>query len=243
MRVSVFIPTRDSHKLSISLTSLLTSFSHLVERIVIYDNGDHTVTWDERVRDLIDAFHKEGVEVLVVRRKWDGQYGEGYKRALSLASGRYVLVMEEDIILQSGSLEGLIQCLDMGCDVCTASIVNPNNLPGYPDYDDSVLNSLPETDWEPTKIYRRYSFNDCKAVKFVTTALYMTTPTVLDVIKSFKPVIELGYDMQLSKYLLKRGFKLCLCTGATAYHLTPSPRNPEEIRQEITKQVVRLCEF
>ena len=235
LELGVFIPASNPNKLVLSLSRVL--LDPKVKQVVLFDNGNASITWHRGIRDLLDIARQEGVEVIIYRNKWNGQYGSNYKKALELVYTEYVLVLEEDIIIRPKVIEKMLACLDE-CDFVTSTILNPNNLPNYLDYTEEELNYLFISDWAPDTIYKRYSFDKCVKTGFIATAVYAFKRKNLPVILDFKPEMDVGVDVLFSKYLLGQNMKTCLRTGSLVYHLTPKKRSAEHYRRIISEVLV-----
>jgi len=149
---SIIILTFNEIKYTKQCFDSITKYTSEPYEIVFIDNGstDGTVKW---LREL--AIKNQNIKIF--ENKTNLGFAKGCNQGINLASGEYVLLLNNDIIVTEGWLSGMLECLQKDS---FSGIVGPmtNNISGSQrvvDYKDISVDNLPEY----SKVFRERNRN------------------------------------------------------------------------------------
>lgn len=138
--IDVLMPTHNSgERINLSLLSLWYQ-EDVHFRLTIRDTGDVAARESRDTRQLLELLEKK-VEVRYIRAAGD-RLGVVHQRhcLLKTASEEHTLFLDDDIVLDPASLEGMVDCLNIeSASFVIPVIVDPDNMREHKDYSATPL--------------------------------------------------------------------------------------------------------
>ena len=125
----IIVHTYEKDQLRQTLRSIRRAAPKLHLEIIIVDNNPAALLYE-------DVLKPEFPEARYIPLKANGGFGAGMNHGIRVASGRYVLIFNPDLVVQPGSLEALVTFMDAHKDVgiCGPRLTNPDGTLQYSCY-------------------------------------------------------------------------------------------------------------
>jgi len=198
------------------------------DEVIIVDDASRTPVIEDII-DIADECRRHGMYIKVFRTR--NEVGLGAARSLGarMASGRYVLFMDDDAVASKRLVEAYINTFEKGrCDIVAGSCyplylgIDSHGLPKW--WDEHILGGLVAIRNDIIYLSGRAR----NPADYVYGCNFAIDKRVLEAVKGFKPWLGRAKGMLLSGEewdfvvrAIDKGFHVCFSTDAVVYHLIP----------------------
>lgn len=244
-RVDIVIPVYNAAEYVRNCLESLEKVEHGADiRVVMVNDGS-----DEQTTAIMTAYQSRRPQSIIIHNNGNIGYTRSVNRGLKTSSAPYVILMNSDVIVTSGWLGSMLECMRSDASI---GIVGPlsnaggwQNIPILRDEDGNfAVNKLPMPIEETGRLVRRKSLRIYPKLPFINGFCFMIKREVLDAIGYMdEENFPIGYGEE-DDFCIRAGaagFALAVADDSFVYHAKTKTFRMAD-RRELTNRGITAME-